>query len=274
MSLPKISIITPSYNQCEFIEETILSVISQNYENLEYIIMDGASTDNSVEIIRKYEKYLTYWVSEKDNGQTHAINKGFELATGDIIAWINSDDEYCDGALSAVSEYFENHPECNWLAGNILLMEASGRIYIRKYPNSSLLLEKLCMFSVYQPNIFLRRSVLSTIGYPREDFHMTMDYEWYCRIAQKYPVNIINKDLAKFRYHHKSKSSSARNTINQQLYHKEALIIIRRYHSKLAWIIDNFPKISLFIWFHIGKLMRLLQRIKNNEIDKLRDKMI
>lgn len=271
MSMPKISIITPSYNQGKYIEETIRSIINQNYPNLEYIIIDGGSTDNSVEIIRKYSEHLTYWVSKKDNGQTHAINKGFEMATGDIIAWLNSDDVYCEGALLAVSEYFESHPECQWLAGNVLLMEANGHVYIRKYPNSSRWLEKLAMFSIYQPNVFLRKSILSNIGFLKEEFHMTMDYEWFCRIAKKYPIHIIDKDLAKFRYHSNSKSSSAPNTINQQLYHKEVLIIIRQCHSKFVGFIDRFPKITLFIWFRLERFMRMLKRIHKMELGKCTD---
>src|SRR5687768_13083798 len=107
MNSPKISIITPSYNQGRFIEETILSVINQNYPNLEYIIIDGGSTDNTVEIIRKYEQHLAYWVSEKDGGQSEAINKGFKKATGDIVCWINSDDFFMPGALSKVADCFE-----------------------------------------------------------------------------------------------------------------------------------------------------------------------
>lgn len=269
----KISIVTPSYNQGQFIEETIQSVINQNYENLEYIIIDGGSTDSTLEIIKKYENKLTFWVSEKDNGQTHAINKGFEMVTGDIIAWINSDDVYCEGALHAVSDYFESHSDCQWLAGNLLYMEANGHVYIRKYPNSSNWLEKNAMFSVYQPNVFLRKFILSTIGYPREDFHMTMDYEWFCRIAQKYHLYIVDKDLAKFRYHSGSKSASAPNTINQHIYHKEAIMIILKYHTKFAWYINRFPKMTLFIWFRIERLMRMIVRIQKNELRKCTDKI-
>ena len=110
---PKISIITPSYNQGQYLEETILSVINQNYPNLEYIIIDGGSTDNSVEIIKKYEKNISYWVSEKDHGQSNAINKGLAIATGDIVAWLNSDDQYCEKSLDIISNTFKQHPEIN-----------------------------------------------------------------------------------------------------------------------------------------------------------------
>jgi glycosyltransferase involved in cell wall biosynthesis len=109
--LPKISIVTPSFNQGRFIEKTILSVIEQDYPNLEYIIIDGGSTDESVEIIKKYEKHLAYWVSEPDRGQSHAINKGFERATGEIFGWLNSDDWYHPGALKALAEAFAANPE-------------------------------------------------------------------------------------------------------------------------------------------------------------------
>lgn len=112
----RISIITPSFNQGEYIEETIRSVLLQEYPNLEYIVIDGGSTDNTVPIITKYERWLSYWVSEKDRGQTHAINKGFRRATGEILAWLNSDDVYAPGALSYVSEKF-NKLGVNWLAG-------------------------------------------------------------------------------------------------------------------------------------------------------------
>jgi glycosyltransferase involved in cell wall biosynthesis len=273
MAKLKLSVITPSYNQGQFIEETIQSVLNQEYENLEYFIIDGGSTDNTLEIIKKYENKLTYWASEKDNGQTHAINKGFKMATGDIISWLNSDDVYCEKTLSAVSEYFENHPECQWLAGNLLYMEANGHAYIRKYPNSSKWLEKNAMFSIYQPNVFLRKSILSTIGYPREDFHMTMDYEWYCRIAQKYPVHIFNVDLAKFRFHSQCKSFSAPNTINQLNYYKEVIYIIRKYHSNFAWIINRYPKVVLFFWFRIERIARMIIRIHKNELKKCVDKI-
>jgi glycosyltransferase involved in cell wall biosynthesis len=269
----KISIITPSYNQGHFIEETILSVLNQGYDNLEYIIIDGGSTDNTVDIIKKYENQLAYWVSEKDNGQTDAINKGFKMATGDIIAWLNSDDVYCDGAFENISEYFHNNPQCEWLAGSILFMNNDGQVYVRKYPNTSRWLEKNVMLNTFQPNVFLRRSVLTTIGYPREDYHMTMDYEWFYRIAQQFPLHVINKDIAKFRWHVDSKSSSQPNSRNQQLYHAETIQIIQKYHPKLTWLTNKYPKVVLPIWFRFVKLMRFLERIRKGELRKLSDKI-
>jgi glycosyltransferase involved in cell wall biosynthesis len=119
--LPKFSIVTPSFNQGRFLEQTILSVLDQNYPNLEYIIIDGGSTDETVEIIRRYEDRLAYWISEKDRGQVHAINKGLEKCTGDVFAFINSDDVYLPGTFAAVAEHFENYPESEWVCGDTIM---------------------------------------------------------------------------------------------------------------------------------------------------------
>jgi len=117
MNIPKISIITPSFNQGEYIEDTIKSVINQEYPNLEYIIIDGGSTDQSVEVIKRYEKYLTYWVSEPDNGHGHALNKGFSRSTGDIMGWINSDDMYFPWTFKALAKAFSSYNDIQWVTG-------------------------------------------------------------------------------------------------------------------------------------------------------------
>src|SRR6266852_3950433 len=118
---PKLSIVTPSFNQGRFLEETIQSVLDQRYEPLEYIIIDGGSTDESLEVIRRYEKHLAYWISEKDRGQVDAINKGLKRTTGDIFAFINSDDVYLPGTFAAVAEYFENHSASEWVCGDTIM---------------------------------------------------------------------------------------------------------------------------------------------------------
>lgn len=124
---PKISIVTPSYNQGSYLEETILSVLNQKYPNLEYIIIDGGSTDSSVEIIKKYASYLSYWVSEKDSGQSEALNKGFNRASGEIIAWLNSDDLYCENTLHIIAEKFMEHPEVGIVYGDVINFMANGK---------------------------------------------------------------------------------------------------------------------------------------------------
>ncbi|GAG29700.1 unnamed protein product, partial [marine sediment metagenome] len=116
---PLVLIVTPSYNQAQFLESTILSVLNQNYPNLEYIIIDGGSTDGSIEIIKRYQKYLAYWISEKDEGQADAINKGFEKSTGQILAWINSDDTYLPETLFRVAKHFQQHQKADLVFGNI-----------------------------------------------------------------------------------------------------------------------------------------------------------
>jgi len=119
--LPKISIVTPSYNQGRFLEETILSVLKQNYPNLEYIVIDGGSTDETIDVIRRYESHLAFWVSEKDRGQVHAINKGIDRCTGEIFGFVNSDDLYLPGTLSAVGEYFQQHRKAEWVCGDTIM---------------------------------------------------------------------------------------------------------------------------------------------------------
>src|SRR5437763_884238 len=121
MTFPKITVITPSYNQGKFLEETIVSVISQGYPNLEYMLIDGGSTDNSIDIIKKYRTYFSYWISEKDSGQSEAINKGLKKATGEIISWLNSDDLYTAGCLQHVAEHFAKHREAALVHGKTIL---------------------------------------------------------------------------------------------------------------------------------------------------------
>lgn len=208
--LPKISIITPSYNQGEFLESTIKSVLNQNYPNLEYIIIDGASTDNSVEIIKKFEQHLSYWVSEKDKGQTDAINKGFKRATGEIIAWLNSDDFYFPGALNLIAEMYLSNPDAGLYIGNGAVADRSGK-KIRKYSHDIIFdYETLLKGSNYilQPSTFINVKALKEVGYLDETLHYAMDLEYWIRVASKFSVMTINEELSAYRWYDNIKTKN------------------------------------------------------------------
>ena len=178
---PKITIVTPSFNQGQFIEETIRSVLDQNYPNLEYLIIDGGSTDQTIEVIRKYERQLSYWVSEKDRGQVHAINKGLARATGEIFGFLNSDDLYVPGTFEVVGEYFEKHPETEWVCGDTTMF-GEGRpdeLIKTVVPKSA----AHCLSWAYkaaQPGHFWRRELLA--GGFDEAWPYDFDHDLYVRL--------------------------------------------------------------------------------------------
>ena len=180
--MTKISIIVPSYNQGQFIEETFQSIINQHYHNVEIIVMDGGSTDNSVDIIKKYEKYIAYWQSKKDNGQSDAINQGFRKATGEIVTWLNSDDVLLPNTLSMVDKYATKFPNTQWFLGNVLWLNKAGEIIrVGKVEKENLYWNKRHLFSNGGPTAFMRRENLLKIGALREDFHYMMDTELWHR---------------------------------------------------------------------------------------------
>ena len=180
---PRVSIVTPSYNQGRFIEETIRSVLLQGYPDLEYMVVDGGSTDESVQIIRKYAPWLAFWVSEKDNGQSHAINKGWRRAQGDIIAYLNSDDRLEVGALRWVAETFLAQPGLAVVYGDRNMVNGKGQL-IRQltswpYDRAQLMLADY----IHQASTFVRRCALEQVGLIDESFHMCMDYDYWVRLA-------------------------------------------------------------------------------------------
>jgi glycosyltransferase involved in cell wall biosynthesis len=213
--LPTISIITPSYNQGPFIERTIRSVLDQGYPGLEYIVVDGGSSDGTVEVLKRYGARLS-WVSEKDRGQADAINKGIRKATGNIIAYLNSDDVYEPGSLMRVGEFFRDHPEAMWVTGRCRIIDEQGRemrgaitayknFLLRHFSYSLLLVTN----PVSQPATFWRRQVVSELGLFNEDEHLVMDYDYWLRIGEKYPLAVIDGYLADFRVYPTSKTSSS-----------------------------------------------------------------
>ncbi len=178
----KISIVTPSFNQGKYIEETIRSVLSQQYPNLEYIIIDGGSQDQTIDIIKKYELSITYWKSESDNGQTCAINKGLKQATGEIIGYLNSDDLYTEKTLEYIANYFLNHPDIDMIYGDNYIIDGNSTI-ISHEKVKDYNFEKL-FFGNYitQPSVFFRQYILNEIGFFDENLHYSMDYEYWIRI--------------------------------------------------------------------------------------------
>lgn len=198
MEYPKISVVTPSYNQGKFLEGTILSVLNQNYPNLEYIIMDGGSNDNSVEIIKKYADKLTYWQSKPDGGQSAAINEGFKHATGDIYCWLNSDDQFTSGALKTVGEYFLTHSECQWLSGISQMKNSKGKIIEtitpKKLDFSSL--SDWFQNMIYQPATFWRNNLWVEVGGLDKKLHCSMDFDLWLKFAKATEGHTILQLLA------------------------------------------------------------------------------
>jgi glycosyltransferase involved in cell wall biosynthesis len=210
MSLPKISVITPSYNQGQFLERTILSILNQNYPNVEYIIIDGGSTDNSVEIIKKYETHIAYWVSEKDRGQTDAINKGMRKATGDIVCWINSDDILLPGALQIVARYFNKHPDIEFLNGLTVRIDKNDKILGIGHILNNKWFHKRGIYNISQQGMFWKKCIFDKVGELDETFHYAMDTEWIIRLYEnKIKMARINKPLGAIRIHESTKTAFA-----------------------------------------------------------------
>lgn len=206
MNWPKISIVTPSYNQAPYLEETMLSVITQEYPALEYIVIDGGSTDHSREIIKKYEKHLCYWESKPDRGQSDAIKRGFQLATGSIIAWLNSDDFYEPGVLQYIAEIFMNEPEVGLVCGDRFVVDQDSKM-IRT--------EKMPTFrrwhlhhyrGINQDSAFWRRDLYFQAGELNDNLHYAMDLDLWFRLSALTEIKQIPLVLSNYREHRESKS--------------------------------------------------------------------
>src|SRR5512146_3340633 len=172
---PLVSIVTPSYNQARFLEATLRSVLEQDYPSIEYLVVDGASTDGSVDIIRGYSDRLAWWVSEKGSGQSEAINKGCRRAKGEMIGWLNSDDIYLQGAIKAAVRAFQAHPQAGLVYGDALAIDAEGREFNLMRARQYAIADLMAFNIICQPAAFMRRSVLEQVSYLNPAYHLLMD---------------------------------------------------------------------------------------------------
>lgn len=209
---PRITVVTPSYNQAQFLELTLRSVIGQKYPNLEYFVIDGGSTDGSVELIRKYEEHIAYWVSEKDDGQSDAIARGFERASGQLLGWLNSDDVYFPGALHAIGSACRERPGASIYVGGIAL-GADGDGGIRKCsvpPNPRFWFPRMGLMSFGQQASFYDRAVYHSVGGLRRDLQIRMDCDLWCRLYEARPrAEVISEMVGFIRYHEATKTHTS-----------------------------------------------------------------
>jgi len=208
--MQKVSIITPSYNQIDFLESTIQSVLNQTYKDIEYFIIDGGSTDGSVGLIQSYQDKLSGWISEPDSGQTDAINKGFAMVSGEIIAWLNSDDTYNPQAVEQAVALLDDHPEVGMVYGDANFIDQNGKV-IGQFPAAQTSLPRLRRGYVHIPQqaSFFRKSLWDQVGPLDPDFYFAMDYDLWVRLAGVSQIRYVKETWANFRLHQDAKTISA-----------------------------------------------------------------
>lgn len=197
----RVSIVTPSYNQASFLEQTMLSVLDSTVAGCEYFVMDGGSSDASAEIIHKYANRLAGWVSEKDRGQADAINKGLRQSTGEIVAWLNSDDYYLPGAIQRAIQAFAQNPQASLVYGDVLSVDAHDRVFNVQKFRAYDLLDMMSFNIISQPAVFIRRSALDQVGLLDPSYHCLLDHHLWLRLARLGPIVYIPETLAAARYH-------------------------------------------------------------------------
>lgn len=212
MNWPKISIITPSFNQGRYLEDCIQSILSQNYPNLEYFIIDGGSKDQSIDIIKNYEQQLSGWISEPDEGQSDAINKGMKRASGDLIAWLNTDDYYLPGALQTIARSYQQHPMAPFHFGNGLRVDAYKSQERQFYETGEVSFDRPALIFglnyILQPATFIRRASLEKIGYLDVNLHYAMDTDLWLRLSEQAEPKPVQAMLAASREHGSTKTAT------------------------------------------------------------------
>jgi len=222
IEFPRVSIVTPSYNQAAFIEQTLCSVLNQDYPNLEYLVVDGGSDDGSVEIIQKYADRLAWWVSEPDRGQAEAINKGFARASGEIVGWVNSDDIYLPNCVTSAVAALQANPELVMVFGDMVALDGDGTV-INILRSADWGLDELMCFEILnQPAVFMRRNALEQAGFLETRFHYMLDHHLWLRVAQLGAVAYVPEVWAAARYH-----AGAKNIAQTAGFSRDAYAIVK-----------------------------------------------
>lgn len=258
----KISVITPSYNQGEFLKRTMQSVVDQGYPDLEFLVFDGGSTDDSVQIIESFESHLSHWESKPDRGQSHAINKGFERATGDVVTWLNSDDTLLPGALTAVNRVFEADEEIDAVYGDFVYMDANDNMLRRRHLFRKFRYETL-LFHDYlgQPAVFYRRRVLEKIGLLDEALKYSMDWDFFLRMKRQCNMVHLAQPLAGYRLHPEAKSSQEGDAE-----YDECLKTIYERNKPVRFEAPWLNRMYLGAYRWYSRFQRLLAVIRDNPI--------
>ena len=236
LELPIVSIITPSYNQVKFLEDTIRSVICQDYPHMEYIVIDGGSTDGSINIIHRYEKKLAYWISEPDKGQSNAINKGFAQAKGSIYAWLNSDDLLAPSAVRIAVHYLTQNTGIGLVYGDRLHIDSKGNVVgINICPSHDINMFRR-NFTLPQETVFFKREVFEKVGGIDESLKFSMDFDFWCKMEQITEMHHIPAFLGCFREHGTAKSITfhdSQNTSSEEYREEHAKIFYRHFKKSL-----------------------------------------
>jgi glycosyltransferase involved in cell wall biosynthesis len=295
-----ISIVTPSYNQGNYLRETIESVLGQEGDfSLDYIIVDGGSKDQSVEIIRHYERQINEgvwpvkcreiryrWLSEKDRGQTDALMKGFRMADGEIFAWLNSDDTYLPGALQQAAAAFAKGTGTTVLYGRSYFIDVEGKV-IGKYPTEAFEVRRLAQFNfICQPSTFFRKSALDAVGGLDRGLHYVMDYDLWIRLARQFEFTYLPQYLSNYRLHEESKTISPKASLAN---HQEALEAVRKYYgwaplnrvyiycyhvlkSKMPFALAkfNFPLVFLSLPFALVRYVSMNRGIRLEDLKMIK----
>jgi glycosyltransferase involved in cell wall biosynthesis len=250
---PKISIVIASYNQAKYLERTILSILNQKYNNFEILIIDGGSKDGSVEIIKYYEQFIQYWVSEKDNGQTDAINKGLKIATGDLLCFQNSDDLFCENAFQTVANYYTKNPNFEGYFGDLLFIDANDNVLdILKASDFDIKSQVIEGVQIFNQSFFFKKSMLEKLGYLDENLRFVLDYENVLRWAfggAKFKK--VDQLMGAFRMHEEAKTSNLQpvrekehETVKQEYLGK---IFKNKENIKFEYVKLRLQKIAYFI---------------------------